>query len=239
MTEPLDMSALLAVMDSQGQELERDPLFSGAEIEVLHGYLGGSSGDPEDLFGETLQGMSEAYRYGALWLVARAWPAQRACEFGDPLEDEEVRYLAGNVRVAGNLRLPDNAIVVVTGDLEITGNLVEDRAYYSMVGVGGRLSAKNVLVSGELLAREVVLSEDYITYGNDYSSRIGRLQARRYLSEEHFDHILAKEVEREVRGRPLPGAQELLPAKVLDYDSGESDPYPAWERLQRLLLGAA
>ena len=239
MREQVNGQILVSKLGEIASDLERDPLFEGATIDRLGKYLSKAKKGAEGLLSDTLQGMSEAYRYGGLLVLKSLFPPSGSVAFGTDLGKEEARFLAGNVVIEGHLRIPDNAMLVVTGDLEVHGNLVETRAWYSLIGVGGRLRARNVLVSGELLCpNDVESTEDYITFRNDYSGRIGRLTTKRYINDDHSDYIVELVADQKIVGHPLPNAEQVFHRDVLDLDGSRSPPkcVVSWDRLADHLL---
>lgn len=235
----IDMQRLLATVDAIEPALRNDPLFEDATVEQLRAYLSASSADPARLFGAVLQGMTEAYRYGAVRCLGALYGKAETADFGGELAAGEIRFIRGSAKLDGNLRIPENAIVVVTGDLFVSGNVVEDGADYAMIGIGAQLRAANVLVSGEVLCAEAIVRFDYITYGNDYAGRIGRLQAARYISDDHFDRIVSEQIGQKIVGHPLPDAGAVFPANLLENEDEPGGPrLVRWKALAKTLLAS-
>jgi hypothetical protein len=190
--------------------LARDPLFiSAAELETLDRRVAQLPDTIEQLFGDTLQGGSVAYRYAgvllATELVRRFGPNQRFTYDGAlAAEEGEILFYGGDLRVAGDLVLGEQAMLVVVGDLDVEGSFIGSAAGYSLLGVGGAMAAHGVMTAGELIVAQRLAVRDVVyLYGqgtalapavrarvlveNDRRDTLGRVSA-----EEHIIGALAR-----------------------------------------------
>lgn len=194
--------------------LAADPLFSGSgNLEQMDRYMARLPNTVETLFGETLQGDAEAYRYAGVLLAAelvRRYAASQVFTHDGPLRvgDGDVLFYRGDLRVAGDLVLGDQAVVVVAGDLDVEGNVVGGAWDYSMLGVAGAMTARNVMTMGELLAgQRVTVSDAAYFYRNDYTAVAPAIRARVLVENDRlnaFGKISADEQIAELLGESRP-----------------------------------
>jgi hypothetical protein len=174
--------------------LAQDPLFTGSgSLDTLDGLMAKLPDTVEELFGDTLQGDADAYRYAGVLLcgeLVRRFAAHQVYthDSGLTVDDEEVLFFGGDLKVGGDLVLGDQSIVVVAGDADIDGSFVGGATDYSLLGVAGAVTAGNVMTQGELLAGQRVTVQDVAYfYRNGYSAVAPALRARVLVENERFN----------------------------------------------------
>lgn len=177
------------------ERVAADPLFEGGDVAKLKRRLQQLPATVDELFADTLQGESEAYRYAGLLLLGELVREHKAHlptrHAGDlVLADGEVRCFRGDLTIDGDLLLGPRAICVVVGDLQLAGSLLADETDYTLLAVGGSMRARGVMTRGELLVGgSLVVTEVVYLYRDDCSSRIGEVRARTLLENDSVDTI--------------------------------------------------
>ena len=199
---PLDAAAFHRAFERCRPLLESDPMLlppqrKSFSVDALTRFLTPLPTTVEALFADTLQGMSEAYRYAGLRIVsAMVEPARLDSVALDALvvKSREPTFFPGHVHVHGNVE--NASILVVAGDLTIDGTYYGG-PNYSLLAVGGAVRVGNVATQGEILVGTRLESRGvvYLHY-NDYSCMIPDLRARAVVQEDRSDSFGAVTGER-------------------------------------------
>jgi hypothetical protein len=205
--------------------LAQDPLFTGSgSLDTLDGLMAKLPDTVEQLFGDTLSGDADAYRYAGVLLcgeLVRRFAAHEVYthDTGLAVDDGEVLFFGGDLRVGGNLVLGDKAIVVVAGDAEIEGSIVGGEGA-SLLGVAGAVTAGNVMTRGELLAGQRVTVQDVAYFsGNGCSALAPALRARVLVENKRlntFSKVNADDQLAELTADHLARAAALLGVGQVD-----------------------
>jgi hypothetical protein len=208
--DAVDREKLLATLASIAPRLAADPMFakeSNAPFDAaeLAGYFRRATGTLGDLFGDTLQGMIQSVRYGALQVVRELYrdDKQAAITTKPALEIEPDKSLAviGDLVVEGDL--VNHGVLVVTGDLTVSGAYLGAAFDYSLAAVGGTLRARDVSASGEILVCERLEANRVVhLFYNDYSSILPVVKAKALVIDDNFPALGTVDAELRIRGAP-------------------------------------
>lgn len=194
MPTPLNRDDLARACDGLLPALLKDRLFAGGKARTLQGFIASAPETWERFFGNTLAGIDDVYRYAAVVLAARVLKgAAKVWKFRDPkLRPDQVLFVPGDAVIEGNLVLPPRALVVVSGQLRVSGAIVEKEDLdYTLVAAGKALRAKNLYTSGEVFCAGPVTVDDCAwLQGNDYGTIAPRLAARVLIQNDRGDRIL-------------------------------------------------
>jgi len=200
--------------------LAKDPLFAaGGELETLDRRVAQLPDTIQQLFGETLQGGSVVYRYGGLLLatelVRRFGPNQRFTYDGAlAAEQGEILFYGGDLRVAGDLLLGEQAMVVVAGDLDIEGSFVGSAAGYSLLGVGGAMTAHGVMTAGELIVAQRLAVRDVVYLHGEGAALAPAVRARVLVENARRDALGKVNAEEHIIGELARADPERLQHRV-------------------------
>lgn len=192
----IDTAQLREALAALRPRLQSDPLFTeGGDLATLEAWVERYPGTLQRFFCDTLQGDSEAYRYAALLLAAEVLRERGDGRLstwtgGLPVDEEEVFLYWGGLKVDGDLALGDQAIVLVVGDLELSGAFVGAEWDYSLLAVSGTMTARNVMTQGELIVGgRLLVRESAYLYRSDHSAVCPSIQAGALVENERFDRF--------------------------------------------------
>jgi hypothetical protein len=118
-------------------------------------------------------------------------------------ELEGAVVVAGSAVAEDGLALAENALLVVLGDLAIRGGLYSPLHVFSLVLVGGKLTADRMFTSGDVIAFGGLTATLYWAVGNDYATYAPVLVAGEYLAEDRHDVVGERRTEKSTVGRDL------------------------------------
>jgi len=229
---------LLAALAEIRPELEADALFheGGFSMAKLEGLLSrGPDDDLATLFGDTLQGMIQGARYGAIKAVRQLYRAAGTLHTRPAMSIREghTEVFIGSLRVHGDVE--NDGILIVTGDLEVRGRYIGPPYTYSLVAVGGVMRVRHASASGEIIAAGGIEANGvvHLSY-NDYSSVLPRVRARALVTEDNFPVLGNVEVATRIDGFETSDAD--LQALFGDAATSLADGEPDGSRVRQLIL---
>ncbi len=105
------------------------------------------------------------------------------------LHVEELCVHQGSLSTTGGIEIHDGGILVVLGDLHVTGGVVAASGDYLAIVVRGQLCVDRLYVTGDVIALGGIEAELWWGRGNDYSTYTPRLKTNTYISEDRGDII--------------------------------------------------
>lgn len=179
---PVDAAALGAAFERARDALSADALladdprvgFSAAELERR--LVGAAS--VEALWSRLASGPDQ-YRYAGLRVLQEAFSGRGASTtIAGPLRLEpSFTWVVGDLRVGGDLIVPDDASLVVLGRLCVEGQLVA--GFWSSAVAAQRIELVSGISGGEVLATEAIVAADRLYLcNNEHSCRSPLVEAR-------------------------------------------------------------